>query len=160
MKISTKQVVRWFLLTLVIVLMFDLAWSALAQTNVSGSGTNAPPNTGSGGGVLSIFSQLSGWEFLLIPFCTVLIQAVRKFVPQIPSNVWPWVAPFIGAILDYLGSKVGIWTGNVAVGAMFGGLATWFQQLDKQSVGFLDRILPPASSQPPSPSGGNSQASG
>jgi hypothetical protein len=158
MKTNTKQLLRGLFLALIYVFVLDLAWTVMAQTNASG--TNAPPDTGSG--TLPIFNTLKPLEFLLIPAVTVLIQLVRKFVPQIPDNAWPWVAPFIGAILDYVGSKAGIWTGNVAVGAMLGGLGTWFHQINRTVGDPLGNILPPANSKtpPPAPSGGTTASTG
>lgn len=150
MKTMTKNTLRLLMFTVLGILMFNiLSFIAIAQ-DVS---TNLPPAAGSGTvAPLEIFAKLKGLEFLLIPLVTVLIQAARRYIPQIPDAIWPWVGPFIGAILDYAATKAGLWTGNLAVGAMLGGLATWFHQLDKNSVNVLGRMLPPASAPPTPPS--------
>lgn len=133
---------RWFgwLVMLILLCLLGLCMTTLVLAQTNDPGTNAPPSNG----VLPIFQQLKPIEFLLIPAVTILIQALRKFIPAIPDKIWPWVAPLIGAILDFVASKAGWWTGNVAVGAMLGGLGTWFHQLDKNSVNLLEKIMPPA----------------
>jgi hypothetical protein len=88
----------------------------------------------------ALLKQLQPVQFLLVPATTVLITVFRRFIPKIPSQAWPFVAPFIGATLDYAAGKAGLWTGNAAVGAMLGGLGTWFHQLDKQTLGLTDKI--------------------
>jgi hypothetical protein len=143
MNTTTKNILRLAACFLLGIFMLNLM-SLIAIAQVA---TNAPP-TGDAGPSLEIFKTLKPIEFLLIPLVTVLIQAARKFIPKIPSAVWPWAGPFIGAILDYVATKAGLWTGNVAVGAMLGGLATWLHQLDKNSVNVLGKLLPPASSPP------------
>jgi hypothetical protein len=149
MKTTTKTLLRWTLLILMGICAINLIELTIFAQDAA---TNAP-TAGSGDGMLPIFQKLKAVEFLLIPAVTVLIQLLRKFIPQIPASVWPWAAPFIGAILDYAASKAGLWTGNVVVGAMFGGLATWFHQLDKQSVNLLAKITPTSSDtvEPPGP---------
>lgn len=127
------------LLTIIVgFIAFDMLSAVAIAQDIA---TNTPPDAGNVP-ALDIFKQLKPVEFLLIPLVTVVIQGARKFIPQIPDAVWPWVAPFIGAILDYTASKAGLWTGNAAVGAMLGGLGTWFHQLDKNSVNVLEKIMP------------------
>lgn len=137
---TLKNVLRFTLLVLLGLMVLDLACMMAIAQEV----TNTPPVPVPDGPTLDIFKQLKPLEFLLIPAVTVLIQAARKFIPQIPDALWPWVAPFVGALLDYLASKAGLWTGNVAIGMMLGGLGTWFHQLDKNSVNVLAKLLPPA----------------
>lgn len=91
-----------------------------------------------------IFQILKPLQFLLIPLVTVLIQLARKFIPMIPDTYWPFVAPFLGATLDYIAGQTGLWTGNAAVGAMLGGLGTWFHQFQKQAGDPLGKLIPDA----------------
>jgi hypothetical protein len=145
MKTSMKNTVRLVLLALVAIFVWDLT-CAIAFAQAVATNEVVVPGADSGQ-PLAIFTQLKPIEFLLIPAVTVLIQLLRKFIPKIPASWWPIVAPFIGATLDYAASKAGLWTGNVAIGAMLGGLGTWFHQLDKNTVDVLSNLLP--SSSPP-----------
>lgn len=100
-----------------------LCWCAMAQD------TNAVP--GATGGGLS--AKLGQFQWVLIPLTTTVIGGLKKFISMIPSQLWPWVSPFLGAGLDWIGSKAGIWSGDPTVGALMGGAGTWFHQLLTQT---------------------------
>lgn len=85
--------------------------------------------------IADIFSKLSAWQFLLVPTVMALVQALKTWVPLIPSRFLPWVAPFIGAALDYAASKAGFWTSDPAIGALIGGAAVWAHQAFTQPKG-------------------------
>lgn len=89
-----------------------------------------------------IFSVLKPLQFLMIPLVTVVIQLARKWVPMIPDTYWPFISPFLGATIDYIAGAAGLWTGNAAVGALFGGLGVWFHQLQKQAGDPLSKLIP------------------
>lgn len=72
-------------------------------------------------------------KLLIVPVVTVFVMAVRKWIMLIPDQLWPWITPFIGVGLEYLGEKLGFWTGSTQAGAMVGALAVWFSQLGKQT---------------------------
>lgn len=97
--------------------------------------TNSAPILNPDEKIAGLFSKFSYWQFLLIPIITALISGLRQLVPKIPSAMLPWLAPFIGAILDWAAMKSGIWTGgNVAIGLLLGTSATWFHQIGKQTM--------------------------
>lgn len=134
-----KTLTRLTILSLLTLLIMLVASVCHAQD------TNSVPVTPPA--VTHFFEIIKPFEFLLIPIVTVFIQLVRKFVPQIPSGVWPYAAPFIGALLDWLATKMGLWSGNPMIGAMLGGLATWFHQADKQGPDVLSKMLPEGGTQ-------------
>jgi hypothetical protein len=78
------------------------------------------------------FSGFAYWSWLLIPATTAFIEAFKKYVVRIPSVWQPILAPFIGAGLDFLAQKAGLWTGSLATGALFGMAGVWFHQLGTQ----------------------------
>ena len=86
---------------------------------------------------------LSLAKLMIVPVAATIIQGLKVWIPKIPGGVWPILAPVVGMLIDFLASKVGLWTGNVMVGLMFGGLATWFYQLDKSTVGVMAGTNPP-----------------
>lgn len=79
------------------------------------------------------FEGFSAYQMFLIPAVTVFIMAFRRFVSFVPDQLWPWIAPFIGAGLDFVAVKVGLWTGSPETGLLMGGLAVWFSQVGKQT---------------------------
>jgi hypothetical protein len=102
--------------------------------SVFGQDTNTPPLPGpapapSGG----LSGKLGQFQWVLVPVTTIIIMGVKKWVPAIPSQLYPWIAPLLGGALDWFGTQAGIWSGDALVGAAFGGLATWFHQLGSQT---------------------------
>lgn len=80
----------------------------------------------------AFFAKFSKWQLFLVPLVTTIVWGVKKLIPAIPPQVLPIVAPFVGVALDYVGSKFGFWSGNVAAGAVLGGLGTWFNEFQSQ----------------------------
>ncbi len=78
--------------------------------------------------------NFSYWQVLLVPICLVLTTLVKKYVALIPDNMLPFVAPILGGLLDMAATKFGLWSGNAAVGATMGALATWFHQAYSQNA--------------------------
>lgn len=117
-----------------------LAMAVFAQTGIAtnqgvrldNTFTNAVPAP-TPARVTHFFQAVKPAEFLLIPTVIVLIMLIKKWIPKIPGAAWPYLAPFIGALLDYAATNFGLWSGNAGVGAMFGGLAVWFHQLGTQT---------------------------
>lgn len=72
--------------------------------------------------------KLDVWKFLIAPVTLIAVAALKKWVAMIPDKWLPWTAPLIGAVLDQLAAKFGLWTGDLAAGAALGGLATWAHQ--------------------------------
>lgn len=83
------------------------------------------------------FARFSKWQLFLVPLVTVVVAAFKKAFTAIPSQAWPWLAPFVGVGLDYVGSKFGLWSGNAAAGAILGGLSTWFYEFTAQTKEFV-----------------------
>lgn len=83
--------------------------------------------------VRDVLGKYSLVKALLVPGTLVLVMAVRKWIGLIPDQLWPWITPFIGAGLDWVGTRVGFWTGSPEAGLAAGGLAVWFSQLGKQT---------------------------
>lgn len=132
-----KNLISFLFIITAIMCLFTVM-AAHAQTNPSAveAGTNAPgiigdPNATAPG--VSLPKVLQPLQFLIIPLVTVIIMGVKKLVPKIPPVAWPFVAPFIGALLDYAAAKAGWVTGSPVVGAMLGGLGTWFHQTGSQT---------------------------
>lgn len=118
-------------------IFFAVATMALvAQTNAPGPIDDAAATT--------FFQHFSKWQLLLIPIVTVVVAAVKKWIPLIPTQLLPWIAPFIGVGLDYFGSHLGLWSGNVAAGAAMGGLATWFNEFLSQTKELKEEVSAPA----------------
>ncbi len=120
--------------------------SLLAQTNMPVL-TNSVPVQVPPDSVSAFFTKMAPLQFVLVPIVTVSISVVRKYTTKIPEAVWPYASPFIGAGLDWLGTNFGLWSGNVAAGAMLGGLSTWFHQIDKHGPDLLSNLLPPKTTQ-------------
>ncbi len=78
--------------------------------------------------ITAAVAQFSYWQGMLLPITLVLVAAIKKWVTFIPDKALPWVAPVIGGLLDMAAEKFGLWTGNPAIGAAMGGLATWAHQ--------------------------------
>jgi len=117
-----------------------VAGLAVLILSAFGQGAEAAPMAVADEKVRGFFDAFTAWKFLLVPIVTILIQAVRKWIPKIPPNYFPWIAPIIGGLLDYGASKAGIWTGSGEIGLMCGGLATWFHQTGRQTA---ELISPP-----------------
>lgn len=103
---------------------------AQVDTNISQVNTNITA------GDEEIRNQLEKYSWLkifIVPLVTVLVMGIKKAITAVPGAVWPWVTPFIGAGLDYIGAKLGFWTGSVEAGAAAGALAVWFHQLNTQT---------------------------
>ncbi len=106
-----------------------LLWCIAAlfvSVSAFGQGTNAP--TGIDATIASGVAKFSYWQTMLLPITLVIVMAVKKWVSFIPDKALPWVAPVIGGLLDMAAEKFGLWTGNPAIGAAMGGLATWAHQ--------------------------------
>lgn len=74
------------------------------------------------------FARFNRWQLFLVPLVTIVIELLKRGVKIIPRTWLPWISPLAGVLLDYIGSKFGFWTGNVAAGAAFGALAVWFNE--------------------------------
>lgn len=106
-----------------------VAFAALAQV----TSTNLQPElTGADKTIADTVAKFSYWQGMLLPITMVLVYAVKKWVAFIPDKFLPWTAPIIGGLLDMAAQKFGLWTGNPAVGAAMGGLATWAHQVFNQ----------------------------
>lgn len=92
-----------------------------------------------GGKVKEVRALIEPWQFMLVPLSVVMVMLAKKWLVRVPSEWWPWVVPFIGAGLDWLGANAGMWTGNSVVGGMMGGLAVWFHQTVKQTSAYAER---------------------
>lgn len=88
----------------------------------------------------AFFAKFSAWQLFLIPIVTVVVELMKRGITAIPAGALPWVAPFIGVALQYLGSKFGLWTANPGAGLLFGGLATWFNEAAFSKT--VDQIAP------------------
>lgn len=122
-----KQTIIGLILCLGLVLSINLAAQSTNDVPVK-------PPTATDEAIRGWFSQFSAWQMFLVPAVTVLIMGFRKVVAIVPDQLWPWLAPFIGAGLDYAASMAGFWTGSGQVGLLMGGLAVWFSQLGKQTL--------------------------
>lgn len=131
-----------------VMLLVFLAASVLAQLATNVPGAPGPEVTDGDAKVASYLTKFTWLKIFIVPTVTVLVMGLRKWISAIPIQVWPWVTPFLGAGLDYLGAKVGIWTNSLEAGAAMGGLAVWFHQLGTQT-----REL---KNEGPSPSSGDS----
>ena len=101
---------------------------------VAFSQTPEPPKTFDEKAAAFFTLHFSYWQALLVPVCLVLTNLVKKYVAFIPDNALPFVAPVLGGLLDMAATKFGLWSGNVAVGATMGALATWFHQAYNQNT--------------------------
>lgn len=116
-------------LYLAIVAFCFVAFAVFAQVTI----TNLQPElTGADKAIADTVAKFSYWQGMLLPITMVLVAAIKKWVAFIPDKFLPWTAPIIGGLLDMTAQKFGLWTGNPAVGAAMGGLATWFHQAFKQ----------------------------
>jgi hypothetical protein len=116
---------------LVISMMVTAAGYAICQTN--DISTNLPsliPGDVSGK-IVAFRKLISPWEFVLVPLVTGVVQALKNLIPKIPATVWPWVAPALGALFDWLAIEAGWWTGNPLVGTVLGSTGTWLYTIAK-----------------------------
>ena len=108
------------------------------------------------------------WQLALIPvFTPLIIQAVKMFVPKIPTLWLPVMAPFLGALLDVIshystGSTVSIGTA-AALGLAGVGVREVVDQIQKVSPAgptgptvvtvttVPAQTPPPTATQPPHP---------
>ena len=127
----------------ILVILFFLCGMGLvtAQTNDVTSTDTA---------IQSYVDRFTWLKIFIVPTVTVLVMGLRKAIAAIPVQIWPWVTPFLGTALDYVGSKIGIWTSNAEAGVLMGGLAVWFHQLVTQTKE-LKREGPTPSSTPKPP---------
>ena len=114
-------------------LLIFCAASVIAQTTTNIPPADNPVVDANDQTIRAFLTKYSLVKLLIVPFVTILVMAVRRWIGYIPDQVWPWATPIIGALLDYAGSKAGFWTDNVTVGAAMGGLATWFHQIGAQT---------------------------
>lgn len=120
---------KMFKTTLLLLGLAVLAFNALAQTEPPA------PTPGFDDKATAWFAaHFSYWQTLLVPICLVLTTLVKKYVAFILDNLLPFVAPILGGLLDMAATKFGLWTGNGAVGATMGALATWFHQAYTQNL--------------------------
>jgi hypothetical protein len=126
--------------TMLVMLLVFWAVSLIAQV------TNVPPDITSGDQAVQAFLAKFSWvKVFIVPAVTVLVMGLRKVISAIPVQVWPWVAPFLGAGLDYAGAKLGFWTSSLEAGAAMGGLAVWFHQLGVQTKDLVSEGPQPSS---------------
>lgn len=101
--------------------------------------TNTPPDiTSTDEGIRQALERFSWLKIFIVPITTVVVMGARLAIKAIPIQLWPWITPFLGAGLDYLGAKFGFWTTNPAAGAAMGGLAVWFHQLGAQTLNIAE----------------------
>jgi hypothetical protein len=114
----------------VAVLLLFWAMIACAQlvTNVTGTEVTKDDEA-----VRAYLTKYSWVKIFIVPATVLLVMLVRKIVPVIPNQIWPWVVPILGVGLDYVGSKFGFWTGSLEAGGLMGGLAVWLHQLGTQT---------------------------
>lgn len=130
-----------------ILVMILIGWAALALAQV----TNQPPvNPVDDEAVKGFIDSFTWLKLFIVPVTVVLVMALKKMIGAIPVQAWPWITPFLGTGIDYLASKVGLWTGSAEAGAIMGGLAVWFHQLLTQSKNLATEGAKP--SNPPSTS--------
>lgn len=130
-----------------ILAMILIGWAALALAQT----TNLPPvNPVDDEAVKGFIDGFPWLKLLIVPVTIVLVMALKKMVGAIPVQIWPWVTPFLGTLIDYLASKTGIWTGSVEAGTLMGGLAVWLHQLITQTKSIATEG--PKPSNPPSTS--------
>lgn len=116
---------------IVILALFALCVGALAQVT-----TNAPPEIFDvDKKIAATVNKFSYWQGMLLPITLVLVAGIKKYVRLIPDRYLPIAAPIVGGLLDMAAQKFGFWTGNAAVGAAMGALATWAHQLWNQNTG-------------------------
>lgn len=84
--------------------------------------------------VAEFFGKFSYWSFLLIPICMAITQGIKTLLPKVPTWLLPYIVPFLGAGVDFLANKLGLWTGNTAAAAVISGLSVYVHQLYKQPV--------------------------
>jgi hypothetical protein len=133
-------------LKLAVVLLTVWATCLFAQV------TNAPAdpvNPVNDQEVRAFFDQQLLLKLFIVPITTVLVMGIKKMIGAIPVQLWPWITPFLGVGLDYLGSKVGIWTGSAEAGGIMGGLAVWFHQLGTQTKDLTTQGAKASSNQTP-----------
>lgn len=121
-----------------ILVMILIGWATCLLAQVA---TNTPPATtdmeATDAGIHAFLTKYSVLKLFLVPLITVGVMGLKKVIGAIPIQVWPYVTPFLGTGLDYLGEKAGIWSGNAVVGAAMGGLAVWFHQIGAQAKEFV-----------------------
>lgn len=120
---------------MLVITFFAMALCCLAQE------TNGVPAGDEGGGTLNI---PEAWRFAIVPLTVLLVSGLKRVIPLIPPQLWPWITPVLGVLLDYAGSKFGAWTGSLEAGAILGGLAVWLHQLGTQTKALASK--PPESS--------------
>lgn len=128
MKTKTKLMVMLFM-------VWTVSIMAQLATNVPGGvpGEQLVTDGATDEKVKAFLTKYTWLKIFLVPLVTVIVMAAKQIISKIPIQVWPWVTPFIGVGLDYLGEKAGLWTGSMVAGAAMGGLATWFHQLGTQT---------------------------
>ena len=106
---------------LVISVFFAITWCAVCQ--VTNSPIIPPPAPEK---IVAFQRFISPWQFILVPIVLVIVQFFKHVIPNVPAAVWPYASPVVGALLDWIAIEAGWWTGNPTIGAMLGGLSSWF----------------------------------
>lgn len=87
------------------------------------------------------------WFDGLIPLLApALIALVKVFVPRIPKALLPWLAPLLGAAVDWVGQLAGLSAGNPVMGALLGAAGVAVREAVDQAKKTITNSGLPASS--------------
>lgn len=102
--------------------LFALLLFGLCVSQVFAADNNPPP------------ADLLGWvNMVIVALTPIVIAGIKKLVPVIPGVMFPFIAPVVGLILNWISTFATGHAADPVVGAITGALGLWLRELVDQT---------------------------